>query len=370
MSNRNHYSSTPLIHMDKTKAGRAVEEDAPVVLEEEEERVRRYGFLQFIVILLLPLGFIASLALPINLIGWLFIGFSLFCVLLMWLLRAFTQGARAKLTLVYVAAAVVVLVKIIVSSPSAVTQRTVSRVDPNSIFSSNTALDTPSLSDIENAAAPLESTPLPEQTEVPISAAQLRLEEFMRYWALQDTKSMVTLCAPSWIDKEENPEATLWRATGFMTPSSYVVEKVYGSNTDSSRAIMIVATVNNSDGSTTRKRYQIVMMRSNDTWYVDPASLNSIGTVTDEDDEPFEQVSSIITNATPSPTPAPTVNPALVLYYNTSGGKYYHLDPYCSSISSEYTPLTGTFTYSQLDDADYRKLTRCPRCGAPARPGT
>ncbi len=69
---------------------------------------------------------------------------------------------------------------------------------------------------------------------------------------------------------------------------------------------------------------------------------------------------------TPSPSPEPTTNPGLLLYYNT-GGQYYHLDPNCSRIASEYLPLSTYFTYAELDDPKYRTLNPCKNCHAPKR---
>ncbi len=361
---RNHYTSTPLMRMDKHP--KSVEwEEAPVVLEQEAHRVRHYRLLQLIMIVLLPIGFIVTLIMGGVSLSWGYVGVSMFFVMLMWLLHAFAQSARAKLTLIYVLAAAVVVVKLIVSTPGSVAQRVVSRVDSSSIFNSGSALDTPTLSDFEATEAV--ETPEPQETEAPRSAAEMRLDEFMNYWSVGNRDAMVELCTPSWVDNAINPKADLWQLTGMFTPSSYYVERVDGSNTDSSRAIMMVANITNQDGSTTAKRYQIMMIRSNDIWYINPNSLNSIGTVTADDTQPFEQISNIIQAATPSPTPAPTVNPSMVLYYNTDGGKQYHTDPYCPSVGKQYQPLTGTFLYGELDDAQYRTLTRCRKCNAPER---
>ena len=360
---RNHYTSTPLMRMDKHP--KSVEwEEAPVVLEHEATRVRHYRLLQLIMIILLPIGFIVTLLLGNSSLSWGYVGVSLFFVLLMWLLRAFAQSARAKLTLLYVLAAAVVVVRLIVSTPGSVAQRVVSRVDSSSIFNSESALDTPTLSDFEATEAI--TTAEPNATDIPKSPAEVRLDEFMYYWMTGDQDGEVSVCTPSWVDNEDNPKGVLFRLIGFEHPTSYYVERVDGSNTDSSRAIMMVVNISKQDGTTTAKRYQIMMVRSNDVWYINPNSLNSIATVT-ADDQPFEQVSSIITDATPSPTPAPTVNPQMVLYYNPDGGQYYHIDPYCNSVSKEYQPLKGTFYFSELDNADYRTLKRCRECHAPVR---
>lgn len=55
------------------------------------------------------------------------------------------------------------------------------------------------------------------------------------------------------------------------------------------------------------------------------------------------------------------------LYYNPKGGKYYHSDANCRSIKSRYLPLKGQFTYAELDNSEYQKLTPCKTCHPPAR---
>ena len=370
-SRRNHYSSMPLMRMDKHKMPEPKSYSEPPVIEDETlDKPRRFRLLGFVMILLMPAFMIVTLILNRTTLNWVFIGVCLFFVILMWLLRAFTQSARGKLTLLYSLAALAVMAVIIINTPGAATQRTVSRVDSNIIFSQDNVLDTPSLTDIqEQAAAELETepTPEPESTEIPISAAQSRLEEFMAYWALQDRESLLSLCSPAWVDQQEYPGAELFNILGLVTPTSYMVEKVYGNNTDNSRPIMIIANINNTDGSSMAKRYQVMMVRSNDNWYVNPDSLNSIGTVTEEN-QTFEQHSALYDNMTPSPTPSPTVNPGLQLFYNAAGrGSYYHLDPNCDSIKAEWLPLTASFTYAELDNATYRTLKPCKRCHAPER---
>ena len=54
-----------------------------------------------------------------------------------------------------------------------------------------------------------------------------------------------------------------------------------------------------------------------------------------------------------------------VLYYEPSGGEYYHLDQNCKSVHPKYLPLQGTFLYSELGDKPYCDLKTCKVCGAP-----
>ncbi len=49
------------------------------------------------------------------------------------------------------------------------------------------------------------------------------------------------------------------------------------------------------------------------------------------------------------------------IYYNPSGGKYYHENQYCPGVKDRYLPLTA-FTYGELETGDFAKLTPCPKC--------
>ena len=57
----------------------------------------------------------------------------------------------------------------------------------------------------------------------------------------------------------------------------------------------------------------------------------------------------------------------LPLYFNPTGGKYYHLDQNCRSIKDRYLPLKGELIYSELDNHEHAKLTPCPSCNPPLR---
>ena len=55
------------------------------------------------------------------------------------------------------------------------------------------------------------------------------------------------------------------------------------------------------------------------------------------------------------------------LYYNPDGGAYYHADASCTAVAWKYRPLSGSFTYGELDDEAYAALMPCATCSAPAR---
>ena len=58
------------------------------------------------------------------------------------------------------------------------------------------------------------------------------------------------------------------------------------------------------------------------------------------------------------------------LYRNPNGGSNYHLDQNCSGVRAKFLPLEGGFTYGDLDSAEYKKLTPCVHCAAPAKKAT
>ncbi len=85
--------------------------------------------------------------------------------------------------------------------------------------------------------------------------------------------------------------------------------------------------------------------------------------------------------ALPEQLPEPAGEPAevsgdTVLYYNPDGGTFYHLDANCKLVHPKYLPLSGSFTYAELGEEQYKDLLPCNICGAPyppvntARPGS
>jgi len=54
------------------------------------------------------------------------------------------------------------------------------------------------------------------------------------------------------------------------------------------------------------------------------------------------------------------------LYYNPNKGKQYHSSPTCALVREKFWPLKE-FTWGELEDEPYRKLTRCPGCAPQLR---
>lgn len=62
----------------------------------------------------------------------------------------------------------------------------------------------------------------------------------------------------------------------------------------------------------------------------------------------------------------PMPDSGLVLHYNTQGGKNYHAAPKCFGVRDKFLPM-ATFTYGELNDEPYSRLTPCPYCNPPLR---
>lgn len=58
-------------------------------------------------------------------------------------------------------------------------------------------------------------------------------------------------------------------------------------------------------------------------------------------------------------------DPDTQLYRNANGGSNYHIDENCPGVKEQYLPLTGDFTYADLDSDEFGRLTPCVYCGAP-----
>ena len=207
--------------------------------------------------------------------------------------------------------------------------------------------------DITQPSSSVSAAPTPD----PRSEAQSRLETFMNSWMSQDVNGMLACCTPSWINSHENPQREIFNIRGVNTPLSFNITYVAGSDSDDSRTITMEALMDRANGTQKNYRYEVLMLRVNGVWYVDPASLSSATEVKEE------------ATAAPVYTLMPTnsPDPGQVLYYNPDGGSYYHADQNCSRINNKYLPLKGSFLYSQLDETAYAKLQPCSNCNAPNR---
>ncbi len=211
-----------------------------------------------------------------------------------------------------------------------------------------------------------QATPAPTE-DTSASEAEARLSTFMDYWSVNNIEEMVNFVSPGWTAEQDAPAQALFMLISNRTPLNYTIESISGTTGDSSRTGTMSADIDKNNGKDpTRYRFTILMISSDNEWYVDPNSL-----ATNDEEEATATPAPGQTTISQSLAPRMTVTPIPAadtkLYYNENGGKYYHLDPNCSSINSKYLPLTSYFLYSQLDDEPYSSLTPCVKCGAPTQ---
>lgn len=377
--NRSRYSSVPLQDL-KRKPPKPQPAKAPSHNMASGAQPGSFVVLQVMLMAVLPLGFFVSLLLKDTRVYWAFVITSLACIGLMYVLKAFVPNARRVLGVIHTAMIAVVLFAILVSGPLQSDARNQVQPNPQSIFSDDTSASIIDMN--ENLAGEQEqATPNPGAA----SQAQMKLDQFMAAWATKNYTEMVNLSAPNWVNQFEtqrDAETDIFHRSYIRTPVNYQVIDVSGSDTDQTRTITMQATMSRNDGQPSQLyQFQILMIRNNNEWYVDPNSISSPQLVqqtaqqpqadmgaqamAEEADQANDQVQIATTqvavpqiNATRSDT---------VLYYNQDGGEYYHLDPNCSSIGAKYKPLTASFYYRDVSNDTFKNLKTCPHCNAPKR---
>ena len=356
--NRKKYSSSPLYGMRHTRGG-------GYYVPPERPQRRRDGNtsvpLQIMMTLLLPILFIVALILGYRELHLAFLILSAIALIIMWAARIFLHQARSTLSLIYAAAMVVSLIAVIAfSKPFPRTeQQTTNKTgtDLSALFGRDT---TPQdVRDYTNAQNPnAVATTAPTATPNSRSEAQQQLELFMNSWMSLDYDAMLSYCSPAWVNAQENPQHSIFKIRGTSTPVDFEVTAASGTEADDSRTLTMVASIDKGTGKAPQNyRYEVLMLRINGTWYVDPASLSSATEI--------KETSTPKPEYTIMPTYTPDMN--MVLYYNPDGGSFYHASDQCTKVAQQYKPLKGSFLYSQLGEDRYRNLKPCDRCNPPGR---
>ena len=362
--NRGQYTSSPLYNMKKNGWQAQKQPQEGQQAQGQSQGGKRYQWLSIVMSAVLPALFLLSLIIPNNPLRWAFLIAAAAAVAVMWYLRAFVHSARGTLTVVYTAMAVVVGLALFMNSQSTNTRAAPQGNQATSLLAGQTS---GSLSDLltqpEGADPAATPTSAPEIT----SAAQQRLEGFFQAWATKIVPNMLPYCSPTWINKQTSPEEKLYQLLQSSYPTQYLIEKMEGSDGNTSRIVTMKVWFHELNGDTV-KRLQVVMVKINDVWYVDPGSLGGV-----EIDEAAEEAaaqnvttrSDINTTKAPAtPTPDPS---GIKVYYNEDGGRYYHATPTCAAVDERFWPLTE-FSFDLINSAEYQRLVPCPRCNPPERP--
>lgn len=313
---------------------------------------------------LLPVLFILGLVFPgLPVLKWVFVGLAVVSVGALWVKPLVASNVRLTFTGVYGALAIVALVSALTGTPpldsTADTNNPGNQGQQVTGQQSQSSVTNPQGSNdalgIWTTEAP--TATIPPETE---SEAVVQLKSFFYFWSVNNQDNMLTLCAPSWQRTVSEPKKALFSILQNRIPVDYEVKKISGTENDTARTVTVTAEIDKQNGRDTQKyNFQVIMLKEDENWYVDPASLES---------NVVETTVAASVNVTNTPKPAPEEgSPDTVLYYNPDGGTYYHIDQNCSSTKAKFLPFKGKFTFSQINDKEYANLSPCDTCGAPLR---
>ena len=203
-------------------------------------------------------------------------------------------------------------------------------------------------------------------TEFEAGEVRDRVTVFFTYWSVNNLDKMLEMCSSGWKASAADPRTELFKILLNRTPVDLEIESaapIAGESVDgfSYYYVTVTSHIDRNNGTAYRKyRFRFLVRKEEDgLWHIDPTGLN--------DCEDAEAESPAEATAAPEgDTGAYTAD--TVLYYQPSGGEYYHADQNCPRVNPTFLPLQGCFLYSQLNDEPYRNLKRCEICGAPFRP--
>ena len=320
----------------------------------------------------LPVLFVLGLVFSgMPALKWVFVGLAAASLALLWVKPLVASNVRMTFTGVYAALMVVALVSALtgtaptdqVNEGGSIPQM---QTEPQQAGQQPAAGQGGQENQNPNSLGALTTVAPSTQTAQPdtgiTSPAVQQLESFFYFWAVNNKDNMLTLCAPSWKRSVAEPQKALFSILQNRTPTDWTVEKISGTESDTARTVTVVSTIDKNNGrDPQRYRFQVIMMKEDETWYVDPASLET------NEEESTTAPTSNVTN-TPPPT-AISATADTVLYYNPDGGSFYHAVAECTlSTDPKYLPFKGSFKYSEINNEPYKNLKPCAACGAPSRP--
>ena len=363
--NRNRYSSTPLSGIKNRKHGQQADFSGINRDRGEDDQGNRFAWLVVVILVVLPVLFVLSFILPEsirNIFKFIFLGASLLTLAIMCFGKAFTKNARYSMSLIIAALVVISGVSLAVSLRANAPRVPVTTNNTANFFTGTNALESFTA---QNSTETTDTNATPMGDEA-ASAAQMKMESFMGYWQDEQWEQMVPLCLPSWVNSQESPRIQLFYLLANRKPIDHTIESITGSSADDSRTITTNVLISKTTTANPEwYRMQVLMIRVNNNWYVDPNSLS--GTKLAATTPPEGAAPQVTTVPTAIPTAEPPVSGDTVVYYNPQGGKYYHANQNCIKVSTQYLPLTG-FYWRDLNSPQFKSLLPCPDCHAPSRP--
>lgn len=298
---------------------------------------------------------------------WVFLAAAAASVALFWIRPLIAENKRLCFTIVFGALAAVTLIGMIGSGgvnraagrtePPQQTQTTPAVQSNGGMYGGGAMVVDPRSGQIVSVAT---EPPAAQATPSGVdTTASDRLDHFFSFWNNNNLDEMLPLCSPTWQGNADNPKAALFGLLMNRTPESWEIEKISGTEDDTSRTVTVTALIDRNNGKTASKyRLSVLMVKENGQWYLDPQSLK-----TNEAVDPTVDPATV----TATPTAEPVVSGDTVLYFNPDGGSKYHLDPNCKSTHQKFLPLKGKFKYKDVNKDEYKKLSPCNVCAAPLR---
>lgn len=306
----------------------------------------------------LPVLFLLAVLFKQPVLCWVFLAGAAATVAAMWLRELVDANLRLVSTMICGVLAVVALV-VALNGPGKAQEQQGGAGSPGSLQNTGSyGVD----ATWENTPTP---SPTPTVTPDPYAesgAAAEQLQSFFYFWHVNNDENMLALTAPSWRNQQADPQKALFTIRANRTPAEdYQIVDFSGSESDTVRTAKVKVTISKNITGRDPELYafNVVMLKEDGVWYVDPQSLVSNEKVTN---------TQAAYNTTPTQPVARTGTPDMVLYYNPDGGSFYHADANCSKIDKKYLPLQGQFLYSQIDETFYKDLEQCFACDAPRRP--
>lgn len=315
----------------------------------------------YILIIFLPILFLFAIFSKNNFMLIAYGLMSVVVLLVIWIFQYLDIGARTTLTALHIMLSVMALIMITLS-PSAKNNQN----SDTSIQSQMSITQTNTLERASRERAQVEDNSAKEQAqqaekEEVRSPVNDTINAFMSAWRDIDYKKMVALSDTDKLNPNLDYETSMFHIRANRTPVSWKIKEIENTDEDQFRTVNMEVEIDKNNGSKNQiHQMQVLLIKKNGNYFVDPKSLNSIGVLRDADSE---------SNSDPvgelPPTPVP--DPNMTLYYNPDGGSLYHASQNCSQINQKYLPLKGSFTVSQLDDKEYSKFEPCTFCNAPRR---
>ena len=324
--------------------------------------------LRLIAFFAVPALFIISMLLPqAPALKFVFTGAALVTVVMLWVRQVLTPNARLTLSAVYAALVVVALVSALTSGVTTDSRVTTGGVVPPAAVSGTAQPATANADGSSDGdgmmlvATDAPAQPTPDVSDGMNSEAVRQCESFFYFWQTNNMDNMLTLTLPSWQASQTEPMNALYQIKANRTPVEYKMEKISGSESDTSRTVTVTASMDKATGRPpVTYRMAVVMTKEEETWYVDPRSLTS--------QEALDATETPTPSPTPTATPLENVPAGTKLYYNKKGGgSYYHADPECVRVGKKWLPM-ASFTYGQLNEDEFKDLQACNYCAAPLRP--